>query len=350
MNEEFIKSLFETPVKVTFYQDADRLVTLPYCQLEFENSTAANDAYEQKQGIQLISGRPLSLDKLADWDKSQYNMLYVTNMDLEATEIDLRNLFAKYGYVSSHVLRNEDGSSTRVAFVWFATADDALHAHTEAQGAFCVKRSILIHSLRVELDALVNNPGFYNILQPMNQFTDPNNTTVFVDGLADTVKEEDLRSYFQHLGEIVHVQLLNGKANVIFAQRYPAERCILEMHGALIKNSRIQLQWGRPPTLSSMPMIENPYWPCPMAPVYNSWNTVPLHSFSPIAPINRYAAVYGARLEQPTILPPGIKNGRDNPYLPFPVLLQNDIRIAETEALNKRLLADSAPLLPVDYS
>ena len=38
--------------------------------------------------------------------------------------------------------------------------------------------------------------GFYNQPQPMNQFTDPNNTTVFVGSLSGYVIEDELRSSF----------------------------------------------------------------------------------------------------------------------------------------------------------
>ena len=43
-------------------------------------------------------------------------------------------------------------------------------------------------------------PAFYgqgaafNPMQPMNQFTDPNNTTVFVGGLSGYVTEDEVRS------------------------------------------------------------------------------------------------------------------------------------------------------------
>ena len=39
--------------------------------------------------------------------------------------------------------------------------------------------------------------GNFNPATQMNQFTDPNNTTVFVGGLSGYVTEDELRSFFQ---------------------------------------------------------------------------------------------------------------------------------------------------------
>jgi len=43
-----------------------------------------------------------------------------------------------------------------------------------------------------------------------NQFTDPNNTTVFVGGLSGYVIEDELRSFFQGFGGITYGQIRPG--------------------------------------------------------------------------------------------------------------------------------------------
>lgn len=83
--------------------------------------------------------------------------------------------------------------------------------------------------------------------QPMNQFTDPNNTTVFVGGLSGYVTEDELRSFFQGFGEITYVKIPPGKGCgfVQFVQRHAAEMAINQMQGYPIGNSRVRLSWGR---------------------------------------------------------------------------------------------------------
>lgn len=89
--------------------------------------------------------------------------------------------------------------------------------------------------------------GFYGTPQPINQFTDPNNTTVFVGGLSSSVSEEELRRYFQPFGDIVYVKIPPGKGCgfVQYIQRHSAETAITQMQGFPIGNSRVRLSWGR---------------------------------------------------------------------------------------------------------
>jgi hypothetical protein len=102
---------------------------------------------------------------------------------------------------------------------------------------------------------------------PMNQFTDPNNTTVFVGGLSGYVTEDELRSFFQGFGEITYVKIPPGKGCgfVQFVHRHAAEMAINQMQGYPIGNSRVRLSWGRSQNNSG---IGTPYRPAPPPPHY----------------------------------------------------------------------------------
>ena len=116
-------------------------------------------------------------------------------------------------------------------------------------------------------------PAFYgqgaafNPMQPMNQFTDPNNTTVFVGGLSGYVTEDELRSFFQGFGEITYVKIPPGKGCgfVQFVHRHAAEMAINQMQGYPIGNSRVRLSWGRSQNNSG---VGTPYRPAPPPPHY----------------------------------------------------------------------------------
>ncbi|RKP08884.1 hypothetical protein THASP1DRAFT_6773, partial [Thamnocephalis sphaerospora] len=81
-----------------------------------------------------------------------------------------------------------------------------------------------------------------------NQFTDPNNTTVFVGGLTGYTTEDDLRNAFSNVGEVTYVKIPPGKncGFVQFLHRACAEQAIAQMNGCVIGTSRVRLSWGRP--------------------------------------------------------------------------------------------------------
>ncbi|KAI0125449.1 hypothetical protein BJ170DRAFT_596704 [Xylariales sp. AK1849] len=108
-------------------------------------------------------------------------------------------------------------------------------------------------------------PGFSPM--GMNQFTDPNNTTVFVGGLSGYVTEDELRSFFQGFGEITYVKIPPGKGCgfVQFVHRHAAEMAINQMQGYPIGNSRVRLSWGRSQNNSG---VGTPYRPAPPPPHY----------------------------------------------------------------------------------
>jgi len=117
--------------------------------------------------------------------------------------------------------------------------------------------------------------GYYGAPQPMNQFTDPNNTTVFVGGLSGYVTEDELRSFFQGFGEITYVKIPPGKGCgfVQFVQRHAAEMAINQMQGYPIGNSRVRLSWGRSQNNSGP--AGTPYRPAPPPPQYQSMGMPP---------------------------------------------------------------------------
>lgn len=78
-------------------------------------------------------------------------------------------------------------------------------------------------------------------------YTDPNNTTVFIGGLASGIPEQTLAALFQPFGNITHVKIPPGKGCgfIRFDRREDAEAAIAGMQGFQIGGSRVRLSWGR---------------------------------------------------------------------------------------------------------
>lgn len=208
------------------------------------------------------------------------------------------------------------GMSRGYGFVRFSDEGDQQRALTEMQGVYCGNRPMRISTATPKNRSgggggagglgggpaagvgmpMSNGPvgmygmgappmSFYGAPQPMNQFTDPNNTTVFVGGLSGYVTEDELRSFFQGFGEITYVKIPPGKGCgfVQFVQRHAAEMAINQMQGYPIGNSRVRLSWGRSQNNSGP--AGTPYRPAPPPPVYPSMGMPQPHPYGGFAPL-----------------------------------------------------------------
>ncbi|KAH8622428.1 hypothetical protein IG631_22703 [Alternaria alternata] len=222
--------------------------------------------------------------------------IFVGDLGPEVTEFVLVQLFQnKYQSTKSAKIMSDpiSGMSRGYGFVRFASEEDQQKALTEMQGVYCGNRPMRISTATPKnksggpggpggmgmpqggggpgmgMYSMGAPPmgGYYGAPQPMNQFTDPNNTTVFVGGLSGYVTEDELRSFFQGFGEITYVKIPPGKGCgfVQFVQRHAAEMAINQMQGYPIGNSRVRLSWGRSQNNSGP--AGTPYRPAPPPPV-----------------------------------------------------------------------------------
>ena len=256
-------------------------------------------------------------------DRGPEHSIFVGDLGPEVNEYVLVSLFQnRFPSCKSAKIMTDpiSGMSRGYGFVRFSDESDQQRALSEMQGVYCGNRP-----MRISTATPKNKPGggpagmvgamggamgggagpqggpmggnmpyqhmgqppinFYNQPQPMNQFTDPNNTTVFVGGLSGYVTEDELRSFFQGFGEITYVKIPPGKGCgfVQFVQRHAAEMAINQMQGYPIGNSRVRLSWGRSQNNSGP--AGTPYRPAPPPPVYPSMGMPPQHPYGNFAPM-----------------------------------------------------------------
>lgn len=253
--------------------------------------------------------------------------IFVGDLGPEVNEYVLVSLFqGRYPSCKSAKIMTDpmSGISRGYGFVRFADEMDQQRALTEMQGVYCGNRP-----MRISTATPKNKPGgmnqmgmmqmgmpplgYYGAPQPMNQFTDPNNTTVFVGGLSGYVTEDELRSFFQGFGEITYVKIPPGKGCgfVQFVQRHAAETAINQMQGYPIGNSRVRLSWGRSQNNSGP--AGTPYRPAPPPPVYPSMGMPAQHHYSAFAPMNPQASLQHYPQQGPPGGLPGQVQGPHDP-------------------------------------
>ncbi|KAI4208251.1 MAG: hypothetical protein LQ346_000131 [Caloplaca aetnensis] len=339
-----------------------------YCFIDFTNPAAAAKALQLNGQLIPNTNRPFKLNwasggGLADRSRDERgpeHSIFVGDLGPEVNEYVLVSLFQnRFPSCKSAKIMTDpiSGMSRGYGFVRFSDEQDQQRALSEMQGVYCGNRPMRISTATPKnktgggapggmggvpgggqggqqmggMYAMGNPPmGYYGQPQPMNQFTDPNNTTVFVGGLSGYVTEDELRSFFQGFGEITYVKIPPGKGCgfVQFVQRHAAEMAINQMQGYPIGNSRVRLSWGRSQNNSGP--AGTPYRPAPPPPVYPSMGMPPSH------PYGNYGPIKGVPQGPPGALP----TDAPGPTTPLGVSQMNEQYIQQNQNIASRLEAD----------
>jgi len=310
IDENYVRNIwagFSEHVQVKMIRDKFSGNNAGYCFVDFQTPEAAAKALSLNGQPIPNSNRPFKLNwasggGLADRSRTdpgpEYS-IFVGDLGPEVNEYALMSLFQnKYPSTKSAKIMSDPitGVSRGYGFVRFSNEADQQSALQEMQGVYAGNRPMRISTATPKnkggaagphgpmmppgpgpIGAMYPPPmgpppmaGYYAAAapQPMNQFTDPNNTTVFVGGLSGYVTEDELRSFFQGFGEITYVKIPPGKGCgfVQFVQRHAAEMAINQMQGYPIGNSRVRLSWGRSQNNSGP--AGTPYRPAPPPPSY----------------------------------------------------------------------------------
>ncbi|KXL46091.1 MAG: hypothetical protein FE78DRAFT_146865, partial [Acidomyces sp. 'richmondensis'] len=314
IDENFIRSVWfgmGYQVNVKMIRDKFSGSNAGYCFVDFDSSESASRALQlngqpipnsnRQFKLNWASGGGLAERGRGDGaDRGPEYSVFVGDLGPEVNEYVLMSLFqAKFPSCKSAKIMSDpiSGMSRGYGFVRFSDEAEQQKALAEMQGVYCGNRPMRISTATpknksggggvaggmmgggppTHMPALYAAGGpppphqlnpYYGAggLQPMNQFTDPNNTTVFVGGLSGYVTEDELRSFFQGFGEITYVKIPPGKGCgfVQFVQRHAAEMAINQMQGYPIGNSRVRLSWGRSQNNSGP--AGTPYRPAPPPP------------------------------------------------------------------------------------
>jgi len=321
IDENFIRNLWfqmGEQVNVKMIRDKFSGSNAGYCFVDFVSPAAAAKALSLNGSPMPNTTRTFKLNwatggGLADRSRDERGpefSIFVGDLGPEVNEYVLVSLFqSRFPSCKSAKIMTDpiSGMSRGYGFVRFADENDQQRALSEMQGVYCGNRPMRISTATPKNKGPGVGPGaigmpgpgglyppamggppmgFYGAPQPMNQFTDPNNTTVFVGGLSGYVTEDELRSFFQGFGEITYVKIPPGKGCgfVQFVQRHAAEMAINQMQGYPIGNSRVRLSWGRSQNNSGP--AGTPYRPAPPPPIYPSMGMPPAHQYGGFAPMN----------------------------------------------------------------
>ncbi|AET41307.1 Nam8p Ecym_8010 [Eremothecium cymbalariae DBVPG len=283
-------TLGEPNVQVKLIKNSGPMNNSGYCFVEFpSNLSATNALLKTGLPIPVDPSRSLKLNwaSFATAPGTEFS-IFVGDLAPNVSESQLFELFiSRYSSTlnAKIVFDQVTGVSKGYGFVKFGNEAEQQRSLVEMQGVFLNGRAIRVSTtsknksrFRGGLSGTVTSAAaatagppvgnlsgviqtsspqtlpqqsqfIYPVQQQpvLSQFTDPNNTTVFIGGLSSLVTEEELRAYFQPFGQIVYVKIPVGKGCgfVQYVDRSSAENAIAKMQGFPIGNSRIRLSWGR---------------------------------------------------------------------------------------------------------
>ncbi|KAG0051579.1 hypothetical protein BGZ83_003552 [Gryganskiella cystojenkinii] len=299
MDENWIRGAWYSAgeqVVVKMIRDKYTGVSAGYCFVELSSPAAAAKAISTLNGVVIPGTSKVfrlnwasggSAPPSTVTGNGQEFSVFVGDLSAEVTEYMLVSSFQeRYMSVRSAKIMTDPttGLSRGYGFVRFGDESEQLRSLQEMQGVYIGSRQIRIsmatpksktHGQAIGGMGGVGPSGMgmggmgmngnmgmptaaagYGYVPPaqssspqhsVNQFTDPNNTTVFVGGLSGVTHEDELRNAFAMFGDITYVKIPPGKGCgfVQFVHRQSAEMAINQLNGYQIGNSRVRLSWGR---------------------------------------------------------------------------------------------------------
>ncbi|XP_043285107.1 polyadenylate-binding protein [Venturia canescens] len=220
-----------------------------YGFVHFETEEAANKSIEKVNGM-LLNGKKVYVGKFIPRKEREkelgekaklFTNVYVKNFGEDMSDEKLKEMFEKYGTITSHkVMSKDDGKSRGFGFVAFEDPDAAEQAVMELNGkeiaeGKCMyvgraqKKAERQQELKRKFEELKN--------ERMNRYQGVN---LYVKNLDDTIDDERLRKVFMEYGTITSakVMLEDGRSKgfgfVCFSAAEEATKAVTDMNCRIV--------------------------------------------------------------------------------------------------------------------
>ncbi|XP_049289770.1 polyadenylate-binding protein 1-A [Anopheles funestus] len=219
-----------------------------YGFVHFETEESANNSIDKVNG-KLLNEKKVYVGRFISRKEREkelgekaklFTNVYVKNFSEDLTEEALRDMFEKYGPITSHRVMTKEGKSRGFGFVAFESPEAAERAVQElnnkelADGKMLyVGRAQKKNERQMELKRQCEQPK-------MERLTRYHGVNLYVKNLDDTIDDERLRKEFAPYGTITsaNVMLDEGRSKgygfVCFSAPDEATKAITEMNGRVV--------------------------------------------------------------------------------------------------------------------
>lgn len=229
-----------------------------YAFVHFETEEAANKAIDAVNG-KLLAGKKAYVARFVPQKERVKEMsaqapkwtnIYVKNMPKNMTEERFREVFGKFGTITSliiRVMKNEQkgGEEKAFGFANYANHDEAAKAVDEMHGKDFDGSEIFVGRAQKKSEREKELRGMFDKLkrERMSKYQGVN---LFVKNLDETIDDERLRQEFSQCGTITSCKVMRdekqaskGFGFVCFATPDEATKAVTEMNGKMIVSKPI---------------------------------------------------------------------------------------------------------------
>lgn len=219
-----------------------------YGFVHFETEEAANKSIEKVNGM-LLNGKIVYVGRFIPRKEREkelgeraklFTNVYVKNFGEDFSDELLRDLFEKYGRITSHkVMYKDDGSSRGFGFVAFEEPDCAERACMDLNGKELVEgKPLYVGRAQKKAERQKELKRKFEQLKS-ERLTRYQGVNLYVKNLDDTIDDERLRKEFAPFGTITSakVMLEDGRSKgfgfVCFSSPEEATKAVTEMNGRI---------------------------------------------------------------------------------------------------------------------
>lgn len=219
-----------------------------YGFIHFETEEAANRAIEKVNGM-LLNGKQVYVGKFIPQKEREkqlgekaklFTNIYVKNFSSDMSDDKLKNMFSKFGKITScTVMKNIDGSSRGFGFVAFEDPYAAEKAVKEMNNIEINGQSLYVGRAQKKTERQNELKRHYEQIK-LERFNRFQGVNLFVKNLDDSIDDARLRKEFNSFGTITSAKVMmeegrsKGFGFVCFSSPEEATKALVEMHGKLI--------------------------------------------------------------------------------------------------------------------
>lgn len=219
-----------------------------YGFVHFETEEAANNAIQKVNGM-LLNGKKVYVGKFIPRKEREkelgeqakrFTNVYLKNFGEELDDEKLKELFEKFGKITSHKVMSDDGGKSKgFGFVSFEDAESAEKAVEEMNNKEINGKILYVGRAqkKAERQAELKRKFEQLKLERMNRYQGVN---LYVKNLDDSIDDERLRKEFAPFGTITSAKVMvedgrsKGFGFVCFSSPEEATKAVTEMNGRII--------------------------------------------------------------------------------------------------------------------